>query len=139
MFITTEDYIQIGEEALDIIKQSAGGNSETAQERAISIVSSYLRGRYDVDKTFTAEGAQREQVLVGLVIDIALYLMAKSLPNKMGLDTRKQSYDEAISFLKDVQKGNTVLDIPTITGPDGEEDYGNPIIFDCGIRNKYDW
>lgn len=139
MFITTEDYIQIGEEALDIIKQSAGGNSDTAQERAISIVSSYLRGRYDVDKTFAAEGVEREQVLVGLVIDIALYLMAKSLPNKMGLDTRKQSYDEAISFLKDVQKGNTVLDIPTITGPDGEEDYGNPISFDCGIRNKYDW
>ncbi len=139
MYIENEDYIQVGAEALKIMQNCDDGRRDKAEQRAVSEVSSYLRYRYDVDKTFTKTGTDRDPALVGYVADIALFYMVCSLPGRMGYEIRKDQFEKAIAFLKEVQKGNATLDIPTILGPSGEEDYNNPISYDCGIKNKYDW
>ena len=84
MFITEEDYIQVGPDALKIMQQSSTDNRKTAEQRAMSRIAAALRARYDVDATFAREGEERDAELVGCATDIALYHMVCSLPGKMG-------------------------------------------------------
>ena len=139
MFITDDDYIQVGKEALDIMKQSSDANRIAAEERALSLMASYLRGRYDVEKTFAAEGDGRDHELVGRAVDIALYHMVCSLPQRMGYELREKRYKDALDYLKEIQAGRVTPGIPTVTGPDGEEDYNNPVRYGSEKRNEYIW
>lgn len=139
MFITDDDYIQVGKEALEIMKQSSDANRTAAEERALSLMASYLRGRYDVEKTFTAEGDERDHELVGRAVDIALYHMVCSLPQRMGFELREKRYKDAVDYLKEIQAGHVTPGIPTVTGPDGEEDYNNPVRYGSEKRNEYIW
>lgn len=124
---------------MKIMQQSNPANREKAEKRALKEVSAYLGGRYDMETAFAMEGDERDEALVGFSVDIALYYMAASLPGRMGYETRKELYEKAVAFLKEVQKGNATLDIPTVTGPNGEEDYNNPIRYNCGRKSQYDW
>ena len=91
MFITEEDYIQVGPDALKIMQQSSTDNRKTAEQRAMSRIAAALRARYDVDATFAREGEERDAELVGCATDIALYHMVCSLPGKMG-NGRQQAF-----------------------------------------------
>lgn len=139
MFITKEDYIQVGPDALKIMQQSSEENRKTAEQRAMSRIAAALRGRYDVEATFAHEGEERDAELVGCATDIALYHMCCSLPQKMGYEVREKRYKEALDYLKEIQAGRTTPDIPTITGPFGEEDYQNPVRYGSAPKNDYIW
>lgn len=139
MFITEEDYIQVGADALKIMQQSSPDNRLKAEERAISRVAGALRGRYDVEAAFALEGDRRDAELVGCVTDIALYHMCCSLPQKMGYEIREKRYEQALKYLKDIQAGDVTPDIPTVTGPRGEEDYHNPVRYGSAPKNDYIW
>lgn len=139
MFITEEDYIQVGPDALKIMQQSSEENRKTAEQRAMSRIAAALRGRYDVEATFAHEGEERDAELVGCATDIALYHMCCSLPQKMGYEVREKRYKEALDYLKEIQAGRTTPDIPTITGPSGEEDYQNPVRYGSAPKNDYIW
>lgn len=139
MFITEEDYIQVGADALKIMQQSSEENRKTAELRAMSRIAAALRGRYDVEATFAREGEERDAELVGCATDIALYHMCCSLPQKMGYEVREKRYKEALDYLKEIQAGRTTPDIPTITGPSGEEDYQNPVRYGSAPKNDYIW
>ena len=102
-------------------------------------MASYLRGRYDVEKTFAAEGDERDHELVGRAVDIALYHMVCSLPQRMGYELREKRYKDALDYLKDIQAGSVTPGIPTVTGPEGEEDYNNPVRYGSEKRNAYLW
>lgn len=139
MFITEKDYIQVGTEALKIMQNSSEENRKTAEERALSRMAAALRGRYDVNATFSMEGDDRDAELVGCATDIALYHMVCSLPAKMGYEIREKRYKDALDFLKEIQAGRITPDIPTVTGPNGEEDYCNPIRYGSEKQNHYTW
>ena len=139
MYIEQEDYNNIGRDALEVVQQSNEQNRILAERYAIDFASGYLRGRYDVAKTFAMTGDNRNMALVGCLTDIALYRMCLNLPARMGLDKRKEQFDEAVKWLQSVQNSSIILDLPTIIGPEGEEDYYNPIRTGEGIRNNYDW
>lgn len=139
MFITENDYIQVGPEALKIMQQSSEDNRLLAEQRAMSRIASALRGRYDIEAAFAREDAQRDAELVGCATDIALYHMCCSLPQKMGYEIREKRYEQALKYLKDIQAGNVTPDIPTLTGPKGEEDYHNPVRYGSAEKNNYIW
>ena len=139
MFIELEDYNNIGRDALEVVQQSDEQNRILAEHYAIDFASGYLRGRYDVEQTFALTGDDRNMALVGCLTDIALYRMCLNLPARMGLDKRKEQFDEAVKWLQSVQNSSILLDLPLVSGPDGEEDYNNPIRTGEGIRNNYDW
>ena len=139
MYITIEDYNNIGRDALEVVQQSNEQNRILAERYAIDFASGYLRGRYDVEKTFAKEGDDRNMALVGCLTDISLYRMCLNLPARMGLDKRKEQFDEAVKWLQSVQNSSILLDLPLMEGPKGEEDYYNPIRTGEGIRNNYDW
>lgn len=139
MFITEQDYIQVGTDALTIMKQSSEENRKSAEQRAMSRIAASLRGRYDIEATFACEGSRRDAELVGCATDIALYHMACSLSGRMGIEVREKRYNAALDYLKDIQAGRITPDIPTITGPNGEEDYHNPIRYGSEKKNEYSW
>jgi len=141
MFINIDDYIMIGEDSLKVAQQAAEANRENAEAIAIEEVSGFLRNRYDVTTIFAAEKTEtsdpRNKQMVMLVCDIALYHLVSSRPAKQGLEIRKERYDNAIKTLTSIQAGKLQPDLPTIVGPDGEEDYNNPIRFGSQPRNYY--
>lgn len=139
MFLTEQDYVVVGEQALKVLKQSSDENRERAEAFAQEEIAGYLRGRYDVNAVFEAEDSERNQAIVMYMCDVALYHMVSWLPGRMGFDIREIRYKRAIEWLKDVQAGKTMPDIPTVTGPNGEEDINNPIRFNAGERNNYSW
>ena len=139
MYIELEDYNNIGRDALEVVQQSNEQNRLLAERYAIDFASGYLRGRYDVEKTFSMTGNNRNMALVGCLTDISLYRMCLNLPARMGLEKRKEQFDEAVKWLQSVQNSSIMLDLPTVIGPKGEEDYYNPIRTGEGIRNSYDW
>ena len=65
MYITEQDYINIGENALEVVQQSKPENREAAEKFAMDFAAGYLRTRYDVDATFAKEGDKRNMALVG--------------------------------------------------------------------------
>ena len=139
MFITENDYIQVGPDALKIMQQSSAENRTTAEQRAMSRIASTLRGRYDIEAAFAREGAERDAELVGCATDIALYHMCCSLPQKMGYEIREKRYSAALDYLKEIQAGRITPDLPTATGPDGKEDYHNPVRYGSAPKNNYIW
>ena len=139
MYIELQDYNNIGKDALEVVQQSDEQNRILAEKYAMDFAAGYLRGRYDLEKSFSMIGTDRNMALVGCLTDIALYRMCLNLPARMGLEKRKQQFDEAVKWLQSVQNSSIMLDLPLVTGPDGQEDYYNPIRTGEGIKNEYFW
>lgn len=139
MFLTEEDYIVASNAALNVLQQSSEENRERAERMAIEEVSGYLRSRYDVEKVFSATGAERNDLVVMRTCDVALYHLSSWLPNKMGHDIRKERYELAVKWLEGVQTGKITPDLPTVTGEDGEEDINNPMKWGSEKKNVYIW
>lgn len=138
-YLTTEDYIMIGDAALDIVQKADEKNRLTAEREAIEEVSGYLRSRYDVKSIFESTGSERNEVIVMRCCDVALYHLVSSRNQRQGMEIRKERYERAIKWLEDVQKGNIMPDLPTPTGPDGDADILNPIRYGSERRNEYGW
>lgn len=121
MKISDNDYrTVIGEAALSVVSQASDDVRQSAERMAQEEMSGYLRPRYDVDAVFGAEGEARNPLVVMYLCDIALYNMAASLPQKMGMEVRQMRYERAIEWLVEVSKGNVVPALPIASGEDGE-------------------
>lgn len=138
-FVTEDDYIVVGSEALKIIQQSKAENRNRAELAAREEISGYLRERYDVSKIFAAKDMERNMQIVLYFCDISLYHMVCWLPGRAGLEIREKRYEQATEWLEKVQSGKVMPDLPTLQGPSGEEDYYNPIRYGAGQKNSYDW
>lgn len=121
MFITDEDYkIVIGDNALRIVSQVSEQNRANAEKEAVEEISGYLRPKYDCPAIFSAEGDSRNSTIVMYTCDIALYHMAASLPQKMGMEIRKERYERAIKWLEGVQAEKILPDLPLVVDENGE-------------------
>jgi len=138
-FLASEDFIMIGDAALKIVQQADPAKLEVAINTAVEELSGYLRSRYDTTLIFAATGDNRNEVVVMYACDIALYHLTSSRDGRQGMEIRKERYDRAIKWLEDVQKGNIMPNLPTPSGPDGEEDINNPIRYGSQPQNVYDW
>lgn len=121
MFIEENDYrVVIGEPALKVVSQANPDNKVNAEAEAIEEIAGYLRPKYDCERIFAAEGYARNRQLLMYACDIALYHMASSLPNQMGMTIRKERYERALDWLKKVQDGTILPDLPLAVNEDGQ-------------------
>ncbi len=121
MFITDEDYkVVIGDNALRIVTQVSAENRANAETEAIEEIAGYLRPKYDIESIFSAEGNKRNRLVVMYTCDCALYHMASSMPQKMGMEIRKERYERAIKWLEGVQAEKILPDLPLATDENGE-------------------
>ena len=120
MFIEENDYrVVIGEPALKVVAQASPENRANAEIEAIEEISGYLRPKYDCGKIFSAEDGKRNRQILMYACDIALYHMSSSLPNQMGMSIRKERYEKALEWLKKVQDGTVLPDLPEALDEEG--------------------
>ncbi|MBS7334249.1 MAG: DUF1320 family protein [Weeksellaceae bacterium] len=121
-FITEDDYnVLIRTEIKSILLENYTEQKLlSAEEMAISQIKNYLRGYYDVNQIFSAEGNNRSAYMVMITIDCALYHLYTSLaPNKIP-QHRTERYADALDWLKSISKGETKADLPEIVDEDGK-------------------
>lgn len=139
MFITNEDYnVVIGEQALKVISQVNEDIQISAETEAKEEISGYLRPKYDTNAIFSATGIERNRLIVMYTCDIALYHMAASLPQKMGMEIRKERYERAIKWLEGVQAGKIVPDLPLAIDEDGNA-IGIPFTYGSQKPLRHNW
>lgn len=95
-----------------------------AEKMAISQIKNHLAGRYDVDAIFTPAPDTgedtRDQFIVMLVIDLALYhIWSKEGPNNIP-KIREQRYNDALEWLIATKKSGGA-DLPPIIDETGNE------------------
>jgi len=102
-FIDIEDYdASIHREILDALTRSDESIVEICEDRAIAEMRGYLGVRYDTNTLFAATGNMRNQLVLMMAIDIAVYhLFSIHNPQKMS-QIRKDRYERAVEWLKQV-------------------------------------
>lgn len=121
MFIEPDDFkVVIGQSALNVVAQADPTNLENAEAEAIEEISGYLRPKYDCTRIFSAEGPERNRQVLMYACDITLYHLISSQPGKMGMEIRKERYERAIEWLRQVQSGVVIPDLPEATTESGE-------------------
>lgn len=140
MFITDEDYrVVIGEAALKVVSQASPKNRANAEVEAVEEIASYLRPVYDCKATFEAEGDKRNRLIVMYACDIALYHMMSAMPQKMGIEIRKERYERATKWLEGVQAGKNVPDLPVATDAATGEPSGMGVVFHSQKPLRHNW
>lgn len=102
-----------------------------AEQTAIAQVRNRIGGRYDCAAIFQTlppavgqgEGEQldsRDQWMVTIVVDMALYHLYSQTGAKDVPAHRNQRYQDALDWLKDVGNGSTTADLPPIVDDEGE-------------------
>lgn len=130
-FITVNDYdATIHREILDALLRHESPQSdesivEICEDRAIAEMRGYLNKFYDTDAIFSARGDERNQLVLMMAVDIAVYhIFCQHNPYKMS-QIRKDRYDRAIEWLKAVAAGNiTIADAPRL--PEEEAAVSSP-------------
>lgn len=86
---------------------------------AIEEARGYLAA-YDVAAIFGTTGAARNPLLVRMCVNIAVWHIIDLSNVDIIFAQAKERYDRAIAWLKGVQNGTIVPDLPLLTAPDGE-------------------
>ena len=73
-FVELSDYdASIHRDILDALVREDEAVIEVCEDRAVAEMRGYLARRYDCDKIFSTTGAERNQLVLMMVIDIAVY------------------------------------------------------------------
>jgi len=123
-FISIEDYdASIHRDILDSITREDTAIVEICEDRAIQEMKSYVSDRYDVVALFPdapKDGATdtRNSLVLMMAIDIAVYhLFCIHNPQKMSV-IRKDRYDRAVEWLKQVMRGQINIEGATKVSSD---------------------
>jgi phage gp36-like protein len=112
----------INEETLQVISRNQD-NAENAIKEAVQEVVSYLSSRYDMKAELTKSSSSRNEMVVKLIRDIALYnCFSIYNPSKIP-EIRRQKYEDSISFLKQVQAEKATLNLTRLQGVTSTSSY----------------
>ena len=102
-FVELSDYdASIHRDILDALVREDEAVIEVCEDRAIAEMRGYLTRRYDCDRIFSATGAERNQLVLMMVIDIAVYhIFCIHNPQKLS-QIRKDRYERAVEWMKAV-------------------------------------
>lgn len=95
---------------------------DSAEKSAIKKVKSMLRNRFDVDALFTAEGEDRDELIVEYTVAIYLKRLVQRIkPGKVPVNI-DEHYAEAMDWLEMVAKGEITPELPEISDDEDEPD-----------------
>lgn len=102
-FVNIEDYdASVHRDILDALVRDDQTLVEICEDRAIAEMRCYLSKRYDCNAIFSAEGEQRNQLVLMMVIDIAVYhIFCIHNPQKLS-QIRKDRYERAVEWMRAV-------------------------------------
>jgi phage gp36-like protein len=110
-FIELTDYdASIHREILDALVRDDEAIAEVCEDRAIAEMRGYLSRRYDVNAIFSATGNDRNQLILMMAMDIAIYhVFCIHNPQKIS-QIRKDRYERAMEWLKQVADEDISID-----------------------------
>lgn len=134
MLVKADFNTHIYTELINVIQR----NDETILTAAIAAAESEAKGylsRYDTDSLFAQDGQDRDPALLMRLKDMAAWHFITLANADIDLEVRKTRYDEAKSWLKDVQSGKVHMkDWPLPT----EAEPGDNDIIKVSSRTKRD-
>ena len=110
-FVQIEDYdASVHREILDALVRDDESLVEICEDRAIAEMRCYLSKRYDCDAIFSASGTERNQLVLMMVIDIAVYhIFCIHNPQKLS-QIRKDRYERAVEWMRAVADEEISID-----------------------------
>lgn len=110
-FVELTDYdASIHREILDALVREDIGIVEICEDRAIAEMRCYLSKRYDCDSIFSATGDARNQLVLMMVVDIAVYhIFCIHNPQKLS-QVRKDRYERAVEWMRQVANEKISID-----------------------------
>ena len=112
MFLTKEDLqSHLRNELQDLITRGDDTIIAAAIDGAVAEAKGYL-GRFDTERIFRAEGAERNDLLLIFIKDIATYHLINPSSPGIHSDRREKRYDRAVQWLKAVQRCDVSPDLP---------------------------
>lgn len=104
-FIEKDDYGDaIKDNILDDLTEGVDAELDSAEAKAISLMSGYLNNRYDVAQIFAATGDNRNPVILMYAVDISIYLLHRKLSWRDLPTFRSDRYKEAKEWLEKISK-----------------------------------
>lgn len=120
MFLTVEDLkTHLREEHTELISRADETIVTAALSGAIAEAKGYLTG-YDTEAIFSAVGDDRDPLLLIFCKDIAVYHLINLCAVGNYYERREKRYEQALAWLKGVQKGDIVPDLPRKQTEEGE-------------------
>lgn len=110
-FIDIKDYdASLHREIIDALVRDDETLVEICEDRAIAEMRGYLSKRYDCNAIFSASGEKRNQLVLMMVIDIAVYhIFCIHNPQKLS-QVRKDRYERAVEWMKAVANEEVSID-----------------------------
>lgn len=110
-FVDIKDYdASVHREILDALVRDDETLVEICEDRAIAEMRGYLSKRYDCNAIFSASGEERNQLILMMVIDIAVYhIFCIHNPQKLS-QVRKDRYERAVEWMKAVANEEVSID-----------------------------
>lgn len=110
-FVDIKDYdASVHREILDALVRDDETLVEICEDRAIAEMRGYLSKRYDCNSIFSASGEERNQLILMMVIDIAVYhIFCIHNPQKLS-QVRKDRYERAVEWMKAVANEEVSID-----------------------------
>lgn len=133
MYLDEIDFTTLADqEDIDIVTNADANKRERALKMAMDEVRSYMRIRYRINQEFEKIGDARNDYIMLIVIDLTIYHLFSMLAPRMGMETKKERYDAALRWLKDVRDGKSDPGIPSVDDPldEGTDPSENPEMFD---------
>lgn len=124
-FIELSDYdASIHREILDALTRNDEAIIEICEDRAIAEMRGYLSGRYDCDRLFSATGSERNQLVLMMLMDLAVYhLFCIHNPRNLS-EIRKDRYARAVEWMKAVRDGLSIDGAPLLPREERKSRYG---------------
>ena len=110
-FIDIKDYdASLHSEILDALVRDDETLVEICEDRAIAEMRGYLSKRYDCNAIFSTTGKKRNQIILMMVIEIAVYhIFCIHNPQKLS-QVRKDRYERAVEWMKAVASEEVSID-----------------------------
>lgn len=128
-FINLEDYdASIHRDILDALTRDDASLVEICEDRAIAEMRCYLSKRYDCDAIFSAQGDDRNQLVLMMALDITIYhIFSIHNPQKLS-QLRKDRYDRAVEWMRAVADEEVSIEgVPLL--PEEERAAKAPLMF----------
>jgi hypothetical protein len=112
-YLTLDDFSQsVQPDELQQLISGDAGVLERASATAWADVASILRGQYDLATGLTATGAQRDALIVRILVDKVLFYLARRLDANVIPEQYATANERAELLLDEVRKGLRIIDWP---------------------------
>lgn len=120
MFLTSEELkTAMYAHVIDTITEGDDSITEQAIEAAIEEAASYLSGRYDTGRIFSAEGKERNAMILENVKVITVWCIITICNAETIYEMWKERYDRVIDYFTKVAKGTIAPNLPLLTDGEG--------------------